>query len=107
MNTRGVKRAYKQIKVLDNGTPKWVYLHRELMRQHLGRDLTNAYRVIFKEGVDPLSDFTIDELLLVAVAPTQKYKTRRYLKRRILETRRLLQEMEQRLESLGPDDDEE
>jgi hypothetical protein len=56
--TRG--KRYKRIKI----GGRWEYLHRYLMEQHLGRSLGDNEYVTFKKGVDPASEFTLDDLLL-------------------------------------------
>lgn len=98
--------VYQQIKVEWNGKTKWVYLQRELMRQHLGRELKDTERVLFKEDVDPLGVFTADDLYIETVAPIHRYNRMKALERRIRVLKLQLSDAELELESYSGSEDD-
>jgi len=96
VGTERLMNGYIAIKQSDGS---WEYQHRLVMEEKLGRPLEPNERVYFLDGdrtnLDP------ENLRIKWLSPTKKYRHRANLRRRIIEARARLEDLEQQLAALN------
>jgi hypothetical protein len=96
-------RKYKQIRIMTDDGPKWVYLHRVMMESYLDRPLKPNETVRFKESVNPLN-FTLEDIELVERGVSKKPRRILTLEKRI---RTLRWQLVQAVNELSATNDEQ
>ncbi len=71
-----------------------------MMEEHLNRPLKNGEVVRFKPGVNPIGEFTVEDLYIEYRTPKRDYKRRAWLMRSIAQTKWLLDNYERELAKL-------
>lgn len=71
-----------------------------MMAVHLGRPLKEDEAVKFKKGIDPLGDFTVEDLTLVTRRNAKQYERKYWLMRKIRQLQFELDQLKTELEQM-------